>query len=169
MKPASISVSSFLLSMLSLVILYTFTLCVDTYCVQKLVTIPSNEMAAVNVQCFFAVNAPAQGCLVIFGSISLTFNETIVRFDNAPKVEKAVTIPNTLPSNMPYILFNVAAYDYYINQEVNFSKPAAVNQAVNFSKPAALQFEEFLLSFNPAVSTTSSQRTQAISFTPTCM
>ena len=135
----------------------TFPLLVATYSVQKLVTIPSSEMAAVSVQCFFAVNAPAQGCLVVFNNIMFTFNETIVRFDNAPKVEKAVTIPNTLPSNMPYILFDVAAYDYYINQTVNLSNPAVV------------LFEQVLLSINPAVSTTSLQGTEAISLTPTRM
>ena len=128
-----------------------------TYSVQKLVTVPSNETTAVTVQCFFAVNAPAQGCLVVFSNLSFTFNETIIRFNNATKAEKDVAIPNTLLSNVSYVLFYVAAYDYYINQ------------AVDVSNPAVVLYDQVTLIINPSMSTSPSQSIEAVSSTPTCM
>ena len=140
-----------------------------TYSVEKLVAFPSNETAAVTVQCFFAINAPAQGCLVVFSNFSFTFNETIIRFNNATKAEKAVAIPNTLQSNISYILFDVAAYDYYMNQAVNLSNPAVVlYQAVNLSNPAVVLYDQVTPTINPSMSTSPSQSKEAVSSTPTC-
>ena len=127
-----------------------------TYSLQKLETISLNETAAVTVQCFFAVNAPAQGCLVVFSNLSFTFNETIIRFNNTTKAEKDVAIPNTLVSNVSYVLFHVEAYDYYMNQ------------AVNLSNPAVVLYDQLTLAINPSMSTSLSQSTEAISSTPTC-
>ena len=157
MKLVSTSVSAFLM-MCAITWNFTFLLCVATYSVQKLVTFSSSETNVVTaVQCVFAVNAPARGCFVVFSNISFTFNETIIRFDSSLKVEKAVTIPNTLPSNIPHISFNVAAYDYYLNQ------------AVNLSNPAVVLYDEILLTITPSMSPTSLQSTEAISSAPSCM
>ena len=156
MKLASVSVSFFCHYGLCHLKYYLST-SIATYSVQKLVTTPSNETTAAAVQCFFAVNAPAHGCFLIFSNTSFTFNQTIIRSDNALKAKKDVTISDTLPSNISYMLFDVAAYDYYINQTVNLSKPAVV------------LLQEVLLSINPALSTTSLKITEAISMTSTCM
>ena len=127
-----------------------------TYSVQKLVAVPSREPAAVTVQCFFAVNAPAQGCLVVFSNLSFTFNETIIHFNSTTKAEKNVTISNTLFDNISYVLFHVAAYDYYMNQ------------AVNLSDPAVVLYDQVTLIINPSMTTTPSQSTKAVSSTLTC-
>ena len=141
-----------------------------TYSVQKLVVFPSNETAAVTVQCFFAVNAPAQGCLVVFSNLSFTFNETIIRSNNATKAEKAVAIPNMLHSNISYVLFDVAAYDYYMNQTVDLSNPAVMlYQVVNLSIPAIVLYDQVTLTINPSMSTTPSQNKEAVGSTPACM
>ena len=134
-----------------------FTLCVATYSVQNLVAFPSNKTAVVTVQCFFAVNAPAHGCLVVFWNLPFTVLDTIYRSKNTTKAEKDVAIPKTLLSNVSYVLLDVEAYDYYINQTIRLSNPAVA------------LYDQVTLTISPSMSTTPSQSTEAVSSTPTCM
>ena len=92
----------------------------------------------VAVRIVFALNAPAEGCVVVFRGLSFAFTYTITRSANTLTTEKSFHIPSTSVSNVSCVPLNVTAYDYYRNQRVNLS-----------AEPAVVLLEEELPLINP--------------------
>ena len=101
---------------------------IATYSVQELRLQLSKEIATVEIECTFAVNSPAEGCLVLFSDSSFEFTTTIGRHDNTQIASKLVHMFELLPCSITDLILDVTAYDYYYtNQTVNFSKPAVLS------------------------------------------
>ena len=125
MKQGKISVSDIYTSGEQLLISF-WLLSLATYSTQG-VAIPNLPVTTqICVECVFAINAPAQGCFVLFSnSPSLTFNITILRNSSTSNAPSCIPIPDSLLGQTTQE-FLVSVYDYESDAELNLSEPAII-------------------------------------------
>ena len=78
------------------------------------------------IECIFAINAPAQGCLVLFSNFSsIVFNISIFRTTPTSNASSCTPVPDSL-SRQTVQVFLVSVYDLEGDADVNLSEPAIV-------------------------------------------
>lgn len=97
-----------------------------TYSVQDAVATDLQVTTKICIECVFAVNAPAQGCFVLFSSSSsVVFNDTIARASDQSTAYSCTPVPDSLPRQTVQEI-RVTVYDYDGDAGLDLSEPALV-------------------------------------------